>query len=167
MPDIPRLQSVTELSERVMDGGRERERVPGYVGCRSWLEVTKVGRESRHDKSVYRCTADVYSIQVYTIHVESRWMLVAHGSPKMSWSRCQEFSDEALTEEREDQMDQSTSKQEETEGVEQPHSSTQMSFPKIEALELKAEEDPFQSFAHSPWRPHVEESSCGFIWQFQ
>ncbi|CAL1144969.1 unnamed protein product [Cladocopium goreaui] len=52
-----------------------------------------------------------------------------------------EFSDEALTEEREDQMDQSTSKQEETEGVEQPHSSTQMSFPKIEALELKAEED--------------------------
>ena len=140
------------------DGGRER--VPGYVGCRSWLEVTKVGRESRHDKSVYRC------IQ-YTSLYNPCWIQMDAGSPKMSWSRCQEFSDEALTEEREDQMDQSTSKQEETEGVEQPHSSTQMSFPKIEALELKAEEDPFQSFAHSPWRPHVEESSCGFIWQFQ
>ena len=63
----------------------------------------------------------------------------------------QEFSEEALTEEREDQVDQWTSKQEENEGVEQPHSSTQMSFPKIEALELKAEEDPLTHCEGHMW----------------
>ena len=56
-------------------------------------------------------------------------------------------------------MDQSTSKQEETEGVEQPHSSSQMSFPKIEASEPKVEEDRFQSLLRFSGRLRVEESS--------
>ena len=88
--------------------------------------------------------------------------VVDAGSTKMFWSRCQEFADQALIEE-EDNMDQSTTKQEETEGVEQPHSSSQMSFPKIEALEPKAEEDWFQSLLRLSVRLRVEESSWIFI----